>query len=247
MTSTLGEARDHARRQSGAALVTIPATAAADLPDGVEPDSVTWDEIVPPGGYAGRRVTRDTVVRIADTEGDACVALLAWSSGNSAERLNVADTVKVQWQAYLQAGALLLSDMGRALLTIVEDSSARHDCLCGTTAEGRRLLVLGAMKHGLQRRDVPANVNLFKSVRVDDDGSLHFDGAAAPGTHVHLRTEQDVIVVVANVTHPLDDRPASGTPVRVTAWRAPRPADDPFREGTPERMRAFLNTEELVR
>jgi hypothetical protein len=103
------------------------------------------------------------------------------------------------------------------------------------------------MKHGLERRDVPPNVNLFKSVRVHDDGSLHLDGEPVPNTHVHLRAEQDVFVVVANVAHPLDDRTDAGTPVRVTAWRAERPADDPFRHTTPERLRAFLNTEEIVR
>lgn len=247
MTSTLEEAREHARRQSGDAPVTIPATEASDLPAGVDASAVVWDEVLAPGGYAGRRLRRDTVIRISDAGGDACIALAVWSAVNPAERLNVADTVKVQWQAYLGKGALLLSDMGRVLLTSVADTSERHDCLCGTSAAGRRLLVLGAAKHGLQRRDVPPNVNLFKSVRVHDDGSLHLDGTPAPDTHIELRAEQDVLVVVANTTHPLDDRADAGTPARVTAWRAPRPDPDPFRATTPERERAFLNTEEIVR
>ena len=46
-------------------------------------------------------------------------ASASWSTTppTPAERLNVADTVKVQWQAYLGAGRLLLSDMGRVLMT----------------------------------------------------------------------------------------------------------------------------------
>ena len=39
------------------------------------------------------------------------------------ERLNVADTVKVPWQAYPTAGHPLLSDQGRLLATIVADTS----------------------------------------------------------------------------------------------------------------------------
>ena len=63
-----------------------------------------------------------------DIDGDACVQLLVHSAQRPAERLNVADTVKVQWQAYPGTGTVLLSDMGRALMTVVDDTSAHHDC-----------------------------------------------------------------------------------------------------------------------
>ena len=59
---------------------------------------------------------RGAVVRLTDLEGDACANLLVYNAAQPFERLNVADTVKVQWQAYLGAGSLLLSDMGRVLL-----------------------------------------------------------------------------------------------------------------------------------
>ena len=266
MTSTLEEAREHARRQAGVSPLTIPATSATDLPDGVDAGTVLWDEAVPGGGYSARVLPRDAMLRVTDVEGDACVQLLVCSAANPGERLNVADTVKVQWQAYLGPDALLLSDMGRVLMTLVDDTSARHDCLCGTSNKhsndgrygdgsvsgpapnGRDLLVLGAAKHGLGRVDVGPSINLFKSVRVAGDGSLAFDGAVRAGTHVQLRAEMDVLVVLANTPHPLDDRPDyTATTVRLTAWRAPRPDVDPFRATSPERLRAFQNTEEHVR
>ena len=268
-TSTLEQAREHARRQAGAlasTAPTIPSTAAVDLPNGVSAADVVWDETVGAGGYATRVLPRDTVLRITDADGDACVQLLVYVAGRPWERLNVADTVKVQWQAYLGPGALLLSDMGRVLMTIVDDTSARHDCLCGASSKrvndarydngsasgpapnGRDLLVLGAAKHGLGRRDVPPSMNLFKGAPVSDDGSIGFDGDVRPGAYVELRAEVDVIVVLANTPHPLDDRPAyTATSVRCTAWRADRPADDPIRTSTPERQRAFENTDELLR
>ena len=268
-TSTLEQAREHARRQAGARAATgptIPSTAAVDLPDGVAADRVVWDETIGAGGYASRVLPRDAVLRITDIDGDACVQLLAYVAARPWERLNVADTVKVQWQAYLDAGALLLSDMGRVLLTVVEDTSGRHDCLCGATnrrlndarygdgsasgsaPNGRDLLILGAARHGLGRGDVPPSINLFKGAPVGGDGSITFDGDVRPGAYVELRAEVDVIVVLANTPHPLDERPAySATPVRCTAWRTDRPADDPIRTSSPERQRAFENTDELLR
>jgi urea carboxylase-associated protein 2 len=239
--------------------VTVPSSSATDLPDGVDASRVVWDEEVPAGGYAARRIPRGARLRLVDLLGDGCVALVLHRAEHPAERLNVADTVKIQWQAYLGPGALLLSDMGRVLATIVEDSSGCHDTLCGCstratapgawadTPNGRDLLCLGLAKHGLERRDLPPNVNLFTGVRVADDGSLRFDPAVTPGAHVTLRAELDLLVTVANVAHPLDDRGTATTPVRLTAWRdEPAAPDDEVRRSTPERTRAFENTDELL-
>lgn len=266
-TATLAEARDHARSQIGDEAVVgagrqLPASAVADRPAGVDASAVRWAETVPGGGYAARRLPRDTVLRIEDLEGDACVQLLVFAAANTAERLNVADTVKVQWQAYLSTGALLLSDLGRVLMTVVADSSGRHDCLCGGSnrrsndarygdgsvsgpaPNARDLLALGGLKHGLSRVDIGPCLNLFRQVVVGTDGSLTLTPSAGPAS-VELRAELDVIVVVANTPHPLDDRATyTAGPVRFTAWSAERPADDPWRATTPERQRAFLNTED---
>jgi urea carboxylase-associated protein 2 len=269
-TGTLGQARAHARAQADAATasITIPSTSASALPEGVAAADVLWDEVIETGGYASRPLSRSSVLRIADVDGEGCVQLLVFDRANPVERLNVADTVKVQWQAYLGPGALLLSDMGRVLMTMIADTSARHDSLCGgstpsgnaarygdggpsgPTPSARDLLVLGATKLGLSRRDVGPNVNLFKAARVEPDGSLVLDGESAPGRYVDLRAETGVLVVLANTPHPLDDRTSyTGSSVRVTAWRAthPDPEADPLRSSSPERRRAFLNADELLR
>jgi urea carboxylase-associated protein 2 len=178
------------------------------------------------------------------------------------ERLNPADTVKVQWQAYLGVGALLLSDMGRVLMTVVADTSERHDALCGHSNRRRNearygqgavhgphpnvrdLLALAGARYGLGHRDLTAGVNLFAGVRVDDDGALELQPPTGRPGAVELRAELDVIVLLAVGPHPLDDRPdgAAGQ-LRVTAWTADRPEPDPFRSTSPERQRAFENTE----
>jgi urea carboxylase-associated protein 2 len=269
-TQTLAGARAHARSQAGALTVsgpTIPSSAATDRPPEAAGATIVWDETIDAGGYGSRQLPRNSILRISDVEGDACVQVLVHNAVRPTERLNVADTVKIQWQAYLDEGALLLSDMGRVLMTLVTDTSARHDCLCGSSSRraneqrygdaaaggahpsGRDLLALGVAKFGLSRRDVPPSINLFKSVRVDDAGGMHLEGTPRPGTHVDLRAEMDVIVTLANTPHPLDDRVEyTSSRIRCLAWLppGPRPGDDSLRTATPERTRAFENTDEFL-
>jgi urea carboxylase-associated protein 2 len=265
-TGTLAGAREHARSQAGSAPAS-PAVAAPPPTAAGGGGQIVWTTTVEPGGYASRRLPRGTVLRLDDVDGDACLQLLVHNAVQPAERLNTADTVKVQWQAYLAKDALLLSDMGRVLMTIVADTSARHDCLCGCSnrrtaarhgdagASGRHpnardLLALGLAKSGLSRGDVGPNVNLFKSVRVDGSGALHFDGEPRPGTHIELRAEMDVLVTLANTPHPLDNRPDyTSTPVRCLAW-LPRSGESGDRldpaASTPERLRAYENTADYL-
>ena len=268
-TASLHGARDHARAQAGATATTqrtLPASSAVDLPSGVAAADVVWDETIAAGNYASHELPRGTVLRIADADGDASVHLIVHNAGRSAERLSVADTVKVQWQAYLGPGAVLLSDMGRALMTLVADSSARHDALCGAIEradrrdEVRRIRRPLVDAHGTRTadrrrrqawahgRDLPAGVNLFKSALVDDDGALQFAGSPRPGAAVELRADLDVIVMIANVPHPLDERPAyTSSTVRLTAWSTTHPG--PMTRcgaSTPERRRAYENTDDFL-
>jgi uncharacterized protein YcgI (DUF1989 family) len=128
----------------------------------------------------------------------------------------------------------------------------RHDERYGTTGiqaatpTVRQLLTVAAAKHGLDARDVPCGVNLFKSVTVGADGGLHLTGDPAPGTAIDLRADMDVLVFVANVPHPLDIRPSyTSSTVRVTAWRDESPRER-WRQSTPERQRAYENTDDYL-
>lgn len=263
-------ARDHARAQGGTVVESMPILppVAADLPAGVDPADLVWEETIAPGGYASRRIARGTRLRLIDTGGEACASLNIFNAEMPTERLNVADTVKVQWNAYLGAGKLLLSDMGRVLASILEDDAGTHDTFCGVSnaasnlkkygegrnsgayPNGRDRLILGAAKHGLTRRDVHPCVNLFKGTKIEPDGAITpLIGPFAPGRSVILRAEMELIVVIANCPHVLDPRGQwHSTPLRVTAWRgAVTPENDPVRNATPEGLRAFLNTEDHYR
>ncbi|RVU06838.1 urea carboxylase-associated family protein [Novosphingobium umbonatum] len=273
MTGTLANplaARDHARAMGGTVVETMPILPpeADDLPEGVVRQDHLWEETIASGGYTTRRLPRGSRLRLIDLKGDACASIQIFNAEMPSERLNVADTVKVQWNAYLEEGKLLLSDMGRVLMSIVTDDAGTHDCFCGTSnaatnlakygegrnsgayPNGRDRFLLGAAKHGLTRRDVHPCINLFKGARIEDDGTITpVIGPFDPAREMVLRAEMEVIVVIANVPHVLDPRPEySVTPLRVSAWRGEvTPETDPIRNATPEGLRAFLNVEDYFR
>jgi len=263
-------ARDHARAMGGTVVEAMPLVppVADDLPAGVPADALLWEETIAAGGYATRRLARGSRLRLIDLKGDACASIMLFNAEMPAERLNVADTVKIQWNAYLGAGKFLLSDMGRVLMSILEDDAGTHDTFSGTSnaatnkakygegrnsgafPNGRDRLLLGAAKHGLQRRDVHPCVNLFKGTRIEADGTITpLVGPFEAGRSVVLRAEMDVIIVLANCPHVLDPRTDwTVTPLRATAWRgAVTPENDPIRTDTPEGLRAFLNVEDHYR
>jgi uncharacterized protein YcgI (DUF1989 family) len=104
--------------------------------------------------------------------------------------------------------------------------------------------VLAAAKHGLAPRDLPPSVSFFKGVRAGADGSLTWTGSAGPGKSVELLAEMPLIILIANVPHPVDPRPRYVTgPLRVHAWPgAPTAPGDPLWDAAPEARRAYLNT-----
>ncbi len=262
-------AREHARAMAGTrveAMPTVPSDSASDLPQGVQAEAVLWEETLGAGGYASKELGRGARLRLVDLQGDACVSMLLFNAERPIERLNVADTLKVQWTANLRTGLLLLSDMGRVLMSIIEDEAGTHDAFCGPSRNGtrggghgpnwsdrpnaRERLLLGAAKFGLGARDVHPCINWFKAVRIAPDGTtmLHV-GPYDPRRSLTLRAEMSVIVVLANCPHALDPRSEyCATPVRVTAWRGQiTPPEDSIRRATPEGLRAFLNVEEYFR
>ncbi|NAZ84943.1 urea amidolyase associated protein UAAP1 [Kineococcus indalonis] len=264
-TSTVLAAREDARARAGAGadwMPHLPASSSPHAPADVDPAALTWAETVAPGGYTSKVLARGTRLRFTDVTGDACAHVLLFSALAPWERLNVADTQKVPWQAYLGQGHPLLSGDGRVLASVVADGSGRHDAFCGTTSDawnvrkygdaapegpspsGRSLLTLAAAKHGLGPRDLAPSVSFFQGVRVEPDGGFRWLGSAGPGTSVDLLAELPLVVLVANTAHPLDPRPRFTVgPLRVHAWRsAPTgPGDERF-TATPELHRAYLNT-----
>ena len=260
-TATTHGARDHARAQAALASERFSRRVPAGSPE------VLWTETVEAGNYAVRVLPRGARLTLRDPDGDTSVQLLVFNHRYRSERLNVPDTVKVQWQAYLGPGSLLLSDMGRVLMSIERDTSAGHDtfnamsnrawndakygdgAVHGGAPNARDRFAVALSKEGLGRRDIGPSINLFKPVFVEPDGTFSWRGAATPSdAEVVLRAEMDVLVALTVTPHVLDPRAdylVSPLEISATAG-APAMIDDAIRLATPESLRAFENTDDWL-
>jgi uncharacterized protein len=219
----------------------------------IAPAAVIHREHVPGGWYWTTRLDRGDALRIINTDGASCVSIQAWNLADTSERLNHADTVKVQWAASLRKGRVILSDMGRVLLGIIEDTSGAHDTLVGgSTAAGfggslrrntRDNFILAAGKLGLDVRDVHPCVSFFAPVSVDADGRFKWDAARRqPGDFVDLRAEMELLVALSNCPHPLDPSPAGESDaVEIIRYRTEPGSGEICRAASAEAARAFEN------
>ena len=257
-------ARYEALRAAGVQVAAaLPPTPLGGAP--LDASAVLHQEAVPGGWYATAVLHRGDRLRLVNTDGTGSAALLAWALHDPSERLNHADTLKIQWSAELRRGRVVFSDMGRVMLSITEDTGAEdggvaHDALMGGSTATSTLaqygpgpwrntrdnFIVAALKMGLSQRDIGTCVTLFAPVSVDAAGRFTWRGGVRrPGDFVELRADMDLRLALSAAPHPLDPA-ASYAPgaIEVIRWRgSPAGADDPCRTASPEARRGFENTE----
>lgn len=211
---------------------------------------------------------RGTVLRLTDLEGGANVGMLFYNPLDKLERYNAPDSLKCQHTFKLTRGHCLYSDMGRIFCSIIEDSLGWHDTVGGNlsdsrlrekyavktyqeacndwTLSGEHCFDVELAKHGLGKRDLAANLNLFSKVSSDAAGKLHFEtDHSAPGSSIDLRFEMDTLVILHTCPHPMN--PASDYPRKPVAYQirkaAPVLEDDVCLNSRPENKRGFQNNE----
>ena len=162
----------------------------------------------PVGWYMATRLRRGEMLRLIDATGAATPALIAWREEDTSERINCADTVKVQWSAAVRRGRVILSDMGRVMLSIDRGHQRRARRSDGRLGAGPRSLGCGASleahaenflaataKLGLQRRDIPPCISFFAPVIARRAPVAFWQGERKrPGDFVDLRAEMDLLV-----------------------------------------------------
>ena len=82
------------------------------------------DYYLPAGEPWLHRVARGQVIRIVDLEGNQAVDFLIYAADDDVERYSAQDTIAAQRNIFLRAGAVLLSNEGRAMMTITATSPA---------------------------------------------------------------------------------------------------------------------------
>ncbi|MFK4811038.1 urea amidolyase associated protein UAAP2 [Devosia sp. ZW T5_3] len=178
-------------------------------------------------------VRKGQTIRIIDSEGQQAVDTLFYKADDFSERYSGQDTLRVQGSAYVGIGTKVISNEGNVMLTVTADSCGRHDtsagaCSCesNTVRFGhdtkylhacRDNFLLEVTKHGMGKRDIVPNINFFMNVPIEPSGQMTIvDGLSAPGDHVELRAEMDVLCVISNC--PQVNNPCNGfnpTPIKV--------------------------------
>lgn len=225
-----------------------------------------FEETLPGGWNWSHIVKKGTALELTDLEGGACAALVAYNPRETSERYNLPDTAKIQFVARLGRGHALYSDMGRILLTVLEDDFGGHDLFGGvidqSTLEarfgaksyqdyrnayhrsGRLALLTELAKYGLDDRDLVPNVNFFARTTVSETGALSLDPPVPAGARVVLQAEMDTLVVVAATQHRLADRGTwSPRPVGLRLLNtAVTPEANPAWSWNESNRRGFANT-----
>jgi urea carboxylase-associated protein 1 len=202
-------------------------------PSDAPPGTVVHDEVVPARAPWTHLLARGETLRIVDLEGNQAVDFLMYAAADDAERYSAQDTVAAQGNLFLRTGAVLLSNEGRVMMTVTDTNVAYHDTIGGACSCESNTLRYGhhtlhqhacvdnfldaGSRHGLTKRDLVSNINWFMNVPVGPDGLLGIvDGISAPGLHVDVRAERDVLALISNC--PQINNPCNGfnpTPVRM--------------------------------
>ena len=171
------------------------------------------------GEFWIERVQEGEHLRLTDLHGNQAIDTIFYNANNPYERYSAFDTIQLQRNIYLTKGSILYSDRQRPMLEIVDDTCGRHDTLGGACSSESNtvryalekktmhscrdswLLALNTElgEYGLNKKDLPPNVNFFMNVPVTKQGGLTFeDGISAPGKYVELRARMDILVLISN-------------------------------------------------
>jgi len=229
-------------------------------------DLILFEKVIPGGWNFSHHLKRGTSLRITDIEGGANVSTLIFNSADLSERYNMADTLKAQYTSYLTKGHALFSDMGRILLSIIDDTCGWHDTMTSCSTPKTNLskygeknyqeyrneyyrdaftsLITEVSKYGMSYRDMHSLINFFTCVNVDEAGNLIFIPQAKPGSYVDLQAEMDSLVVLNTCPHPLDTNPKyDPKPIKVTVWKSECGFEEnPCYHHRDENKRGFTNT-----
>ncbi|MFI3206073.1 MAG: DUF1989 domain-containing protein [Clostridia bacterium] len=198
---------------------------------------------------------------------NANVSVLFYNMLDKSEKYNMPDSLKAQYTAHLTKGNIFMSDNGRVLASIVEDSTGWNDTICGHTSRkmtdekygkttyqtqcndyykcGEENFKVELVRNNMGMRDLAPCVNLFSKVFVEEDGSMHYDTEhCKKGATITLRTEMDILIVISNTPNPLDpSEEYPSVPVTMEVYDAPETdLMDECVNHRHENYRAFENT-----
>ena len=232
----------------------------------IKPESILLDEVLPGGGRWSKIIKRGDKLRITTKDGLGSLSAMFYNADSMAERFNSADTVKLQHNAYFGKGRVLYSELGRVLFSITDDTTeGLFDAIAGISnprivkerfGEGdfehilnryfksdRENFLVELGKYGMGKRDMIPAINFFRKVDVKEGSKLELSSQRAePGSYIELRAEMNVLLVLSNTPHVMEEGEYNPSDVQLTLFKAePVTEDDLCMNFSPQSQRAFIN------
>lgn len=150
-------------------------------------------------------------VRLVNTHGQQVVDTWAFSRADPSEFMSMEHSRASLSKILPTVGDTMVSNRRRPMLSFVEDTAGGiHDTLIAACDRWRYELLGVAGHHdnctdnlraalaefGLVPAEIPAPLNMFMNTPVGPDGAISWEPSiAAPGSHVTLRAEIDLVIV----------------------------------------------------
>ena len=232
----------------------------------IKAESILLDEVLPGGARWSKIIKRGDKLRITSEDGLGSLSAMFYNADNTAERFNSADTVKLQHNAYFTKGRVLYSELGRVLFSITEDTTdGCFDAIAGISnprilkerfGEGnfedirnryyksdRENFLVELGKYGMGKRDMIPAINFFRKVDVKDGSRLELSSQrATPESYIELRAEMNVLLILSNTPHVMEEGEYNPSDVQLTLYKAvPVTEDDFCMNFSLQSQRAFIN------
>ena len=230
-------------------------------------DEKRLQQILLPGGHHwSGRVQRGTLLQLKALSENANVSMYCVNAEEKLERFNMPDSLKAQHTAYLTAGNVLYSDLGRIMASIVVDDHGWNDVFCGPSRpeqiaanfgqktfeqarndmykNGVDSLLIEMRKFNLGAEDLTATVNLFSKVTPDEAGNLTYQPTDNKDQVIEIRFEMNCLVFLSAAAHGLDQsssyQPAD---IELNFYKAlPLTDNDICHDSCEQNVRGFANT-----
>ncbi len=174
-----------------------------------------------PGEADTTEVLRGQYIQVTDPNGGQTAPFCAFRLGYMEEYLSTSQTIAHTGSIMLQQGQTLYSNLGNAMLAVVQDGVGRHDLLLpaddarfyitrGVTASHqttRDALAIALQKYDIGYDRVPDPVNLFQHIGFKERGAWEFRPPLSErDDSILFRAEMDLVICVAASADDITDR-----------------------------------------
>ena len=176
---------------------------------------------VHPGEADTTEVSQGQYIQVTDSWGGQVAHFCAFKQGYMEEYLSTGQTIAHTGSIMLQQGQTLYSNLGNAMLTLIQDTVGRHDLLLpaddarfystrdiGSAHQTTRdALAIALQKYEVGYDRVPDPVNLFQHVGFKERGAWELRPPLSERDDgVLFRAETDLVICVAGSADDITDR-----------------------------------------